>query len=766
MDSLSTQVILNGDSHVSTIVVEGVTQPVGHTSAEQKLARRNELKSRGTLLMALPNKHQLKFNYHKDAKTLMEAIEKRFGGNTKTKKVQRTLLKQQFEKFTGSSSKSLDQIHDRLQKLVSQLDIHGVSLSQEDVNLKFFRRCYDWSYQAEEQPANFALMAITSSSPSSDNEAIFSESDCESLSPSSLSDRLQPSGEYHAVPLPITGTFMPPKPDLVFHTTPIDVETNHSAFTVHLSPFTPTQDLSHTNRPLAPITKDRVSDSEDESEINDPQSVPSFFQSSEQVKTPRHSVQPVEEPILDATLKLINQKSNSSSKRKNRKTCFVCRSVAHLIKDCDFHAKKKAQTTPRNYAHRVHTQSKSVSITAVRPVCAAVSKIMVTRPRHAHSIVTKSKSPIRRHITCSPSPKTSNSPPRVTAAQAPVGSAAKGNMSYLSEFEELNGGYVAFGGNPKGGKISGKGKIKTEELIVVANSKPLFNGMMEEGINYNETFAPIARMEAIKIFLAFATYMNFKVYQMDVKSAFLNALNGLKQVPRACQERSKTCPTRTHKEERIDYEEVFAPVARIEAIRLFLAYASFMGFMVYQMDVKSAFLYETIEEEVYVCQPLGFKDPDHPDKVYKVVKALYGHQAPKAWYETLANYFLENGFHRGKIDQTLFIKKQKGDILLVKQKMDGIFISQDKYVAEILRKFRSIEGKSASTPIDTEKPLLKDPDGEDVDVHIYRCHSYWLVTADTYGSCFTMVPAGLLYTFSFGVIPTGGLLLTLMVLAS
>nr|GEW81330.1 hypothetical protein [Tanacetum cinerariifolium] len=139
----------------------------------------------------------------------------------------------------------------------------------------------------------------------------------------------------------------------------------------------------------------------------------------------------------------------------------------------------------------------------------------------------------------------------------------------------------------------------------------------------------------------------------------------------------------------------------------------------YQMDVKSAFLYETIKEEVYVCQPLGFEDPDYHDKVYKVVKTLYGlHQAPRAWYETLANYLLENGFHREKIYLTLFIKKQKGDILLV-QKQDGIFISQDKYVAEILRKFGLTDGKSASTPIDTDKPLLKDPDGEDVDVHTY-----------------------------------------------
>nr|GEX36058.1 putative ribonuclease H-like domain-containing protein [Tanacetum cinerariifolium] len=218
-------------------------------------------------------------------------------------------------------------------------------------------------------------------------------------------------------------------------------------------------------------------------------------------------------------------------------------------------------------------------------------------------------------------------------------------------------------------------------------------------------------------------------------------------------------------EEDIDYEEVFAPVARIEAIRLFLAYASFMGFMVYQMDVKSAFLYGTIKEEVYVCQPLGFKDSDYLDKVYKVDKALYGlHQAPRAWYETLANYLLENGFQRGKIDQTLFIKKQKGDILLVqvyvddiifgstnkelckafeklmkdkfqmssigeitfflglhvKKKDNGIFISQDKYVAKILRKFGLTDGKLASTSIDTEKPLLKDPDGEDMDVYIYR----------------------------------------------
>nr|GEV12782.1 hypothetical protein [Tanacetum cinerariifolium] len=131
------------------------------------------------------------------------------------------------------------------------------------------------------------------------------------------------------------------------------------------------------------------------------------------------------------------------------------------------------------------------------------------------------------------------------------------------------------------------------------------------------------------------------------------------------------CPKR---EEGIDYEEVFAPVARIEAIRLFLAYASFMGFIVYQMDVKSAFLYGTIDEEVYVMQHPGFQDPEFPDRVYKVEKAMYElHQAPRAWYGTLSKYLLDNGFQRGTIDQTLFIKKHKGEFLLV-QVPDIMFV--------------------------------------------------------------------------------------------
>ncbi|GJU08531.1 putative ribonuclease H-like domain-containing protein [Tanacetum coccineum] len=140
-----------------------------------------------------------------------------------------------------------------------------------------------------------------------------------------------------------------------------------------------------------------------------------------------------------------------------------------------------------------------------------------------------------------------------------------------------------------------------------------------------------------------------------------------------------------------------------------------------EMDVKSSFLYSTIEEEMYVCQPPGFEDLQFPGKVYKVEKALYGlHQAPRAWYKTLSTNLLENRFRRGTIDKNLFIKKDKGDILLVQQKEGGIFISQDKYVADILKKFDFITVKTASTPIEHKKALVKDEKADNVDVHLYR----------------------------------------------
>nr|GEY92834.1 putative ribonuclease H-like domain-containing protein [Tanacetum cinerariifolium] len=332
-------------------------------------------------------------------------------------------------------------------------------------------KSYDWSYQAEEEPANFAVMAIPSSSSASDNEArdnvlvtlkqkhnqaekerddlklkfdkfqsssksltellanqtnskyglgYYSESNCETLSPSSLSDRSQPSGEYHVVPPPIARNFMPPKPDLVFHTALIAVETTHSAFTIQPSSVKPAQDISH--------------------------SAPSFVQTSKHAKLSGHSVLPVEASILETTPNLTSSKTKCS-RQKNRKTCFVCRGMDHLIKDCNFHAKPKTQPTPRNSAHRGYdkqyasstkkyppkhivpvvliTKSKPVSVTAARP----------GNPQHALKVKGVIESGCSWYMT--------------------------GNISYPFDFQELNGRYVASGGNFKGGKITGKGKIKT-----------------------------------------------------------------------------------------------------------------------------------------------------------------------------------------------------------------------------------------------------------------------------------------------------------------
>nr|GEY27257.1 hypothetical protein [Tanacetum cinerariifolium] len=175
-------------------------------------------------------------------------------------------------------------------------------------------------------------------------------------------------------------------------------------------------------------------------------------------------------------------------------------------------------------------------------------------------------------------------------------------------------------------------------------------------------------------------------------------------------------------EEGIDYDEVFVLVARIKAIRIFLAFASYMGFIVYQMDVKSAFLYNTIDEEVYVTQPPGFVDLKFPNKVYKVVKALYGlHQAPRAWYATLSTFLEKSRYRRGAIDRNLFIKHDKKDIMLVQVYVDDIiFGSTKKSWCDEFEELIKNSVKTASTPIETQKPLVKDEEAADVDVHLYR----------------------------------------------
>nr|GEX32002.1 hypothetical protein [Tanacetum cinerariifolium] len=854
------EVILNGDSPAPTRVIEGVLQP------------------------ALPDKHQLKFNTHKDAKTLMEAIKKSFGGNTKTKKVEcyNCHKKRHFTRECRSSkdTRRNDAAEPQMRNVPIETYTSNALVSQCDGV-----GSYDWSFQADEDPTNYALRAFTSLSSSSDNEArllvyqqnesVFEEDiklrklevqlrdnalvvlrqnlekaeqerdhlkhklekfqtsfknlsynsqvftramfDCddyctsesdESLPTSPIYDRYQSGNRYHVVPPLDTGTFMPPKPDLVYHNVPNDVETVHTTFNVKLSPTKPDQYMSPTNRPLAHIIEDWVSDSDDESETKPLQNVPSFVQSTEQVKSPRPSVQHVETFIPAANPKTSSPKPKCQGNSKNRKACFVCKSLDHLINDS------------------IVPQSKLVSINVARPITADLPNIH-GNPQHDLKDKGVIDSRGSRHMTW--------------------------NMSYLADFEELNSGYVAFGGNPKGddysrltwvfflaikdetspilktfipgleNQLSLKGikrefsvprtlqqnsiaKRKNETLIEAArtmladsllpilfwaeavntacyvknrvlvtkppNKTPYellhcrtpsigfmipfgclvtilntldslgkFDGKVDEGflVGYSNTDGDAAFDEKELEFerrkpesevnispsskfkdfsdnsinednaagtigpavgpthgkssyvdssqllddrnmpeLEDITYSDDKdnvgaevdfnnletsitvtpipttrvhkdhpeellQFKMQKVWVLLDLPHGKRAIGTkwvfrnkkdkrgiVVRNKARIVPQGQTQEEGIDYEEVFTP---------------------------SAFLYETIEEDVYVCQPLRFEKLDYPDKVYKVVKELYRlHQAPRAWYETLANYLLENGFQRGKIDQTLFIK--------------------------------------------------------------------------------------------------------------
>nr|GEV17965.1 hypothetical protein [Tanacetum cinerariifolium] len=273
---------------------------------------------------------------------------------------------------------------------------------------------------------------------------------------------------------------MPPKPDMVFHDAPNVNETVHTAFNVELSPTKLDKDLSHIHRPSAPIIEEWVSNSDDDSEVELPHNALSFVQPTEQVKTARTSVKPVKHSIPATNLKTAIPKPKTHGNIKNRKEpCTKGKSLALCQNDT---SKSQRHVVPTS----VLTKFELVPLTAARPVTIAVPQPHVTRPRPAKTVVTKPHSPPRRTINRRPSPTASNFPPQVTTVKAPKGNpqhALKdkgvidsgcsrymtGNMSYLTEFEEINGGYVALGSNPKGGKISGKGKIRTDiECIVLS----------------------------------------------------------------------------------------------------------------------------------------------------------------------------------------------------------------------------------------------------------------------------------------------------------
>ncbi|GKB71097.1 putative ribonuclease H-like domain-containing protein [Tanacetum coccineum] len=560
------EVILNGDSPLPTRTVDGVETSVPPTTAEQKLARKNELKARGTLLMALPNEHQLKFNTYKSAKTLMEAIEKRFGGNKESKKVHKTLLKQQYENFNGKSSEGLDQIYDRLQKLISQLEIHGETFLKKITNeavmtahsvsaansknnsstlpnvdslsnvmiYSFFasQECmtpknqdsrkkettrrivpveettsnalvsqcdgfgYDWSDQAEEGPTNFVLLAYTSLSSSSldtesqlnvgtykaglesvearldvykKNEVVFKEDikilkldimlrdnaltelrknlkklkkerydlkltlekfensskNLRKLLDSQICDKFnsgvgyKTSEGYHVVPPPYTGNFMPPKPDLVLADKDEYVFSESTTSVPSAATSEVKTSVSKPKSVSEPLIEDWISDSENENETESKsgQRKPSnakveFIKSYEHVKTPRESVKKVEN-----NKQVEYPKKNSQSPMQSSSRAAVSVNIARLINTAYTRPTVNSARPASNVFNRAHSHG--------NPQLELQEKGVID-------------SGCSGHMT--------------------------GNKSYLSDYEEIDGGFVAFSGNSKGGKITRKGKIRIGKL--------------------------------------------------------------------------------------------------------------------------------------------------------------------------------------------------------------------------------------------------------------------------------------------------------------
>nr|GEU37093.1 hypothetical protein [Tanacetum cinerariifolium] len=927
-------------------IVSGLLMVLAPTTAEQRLARKNELKARGTFLMALPDKHQLKFNIHKDAKSLMEAIKK------------------------------------RLQKLISQLEILGESLSQEDINLKFLKSlptkwrthtlfCRNKTdledqslddlfnslkiYEAEVKSSsstsptaqniafvssqntdstNESVSVVTSVSVASTKVPVFALPNVDNLSDAFIysffasqsnspqldnddlkqidaDDLKEMDLKWQMAMLTIRArrflqrtkrnlgangtTFIgfdmskvecynchrrghftrecrSPRDtrnkDTQKRNVPVETSTSNALVSqcdgVSSYDWSFQADEEPTNYALMAFTPSSSSSFDNEFDVRSykiglksiearlvvyQQNETVFEEDIKQLKLDvvlrdnalvelKNTFEKAEQERDELKLKLENFLTSSKNLSKllasqitdKTRLGYDNQVFNSTVFDCDELISSESNVSmPPSPVHNtqvipttVLTRSRLVPLTTTKPVTAAVPQTKVQHQRPTKHGVNKAHSPIKRPINLRPSPTHSNFYQKATNVKTNKINDVKGvkgnwhalkdkgvidsgclrhitgNISYLFNFEEINEGYVAFGGNPKGGKIIGKDPLskfngKADEGFLGGYSVSsiafrVFNSrtrIVQETlhINFLENQPNVAGSGPTWLF-DIDTLTQSMNYQPVIAGNQPNSSAGIQEhfdagkagegnvqqyEPESTVHVSPSSSAKTNKHDDKTEREAKGKITAVEpnstnSTNTFTAAGPFNN------PVSSAFEFSAVgpsnnvddEEDVGaeadfsnletnitvspiltsrvhkdhpVTQIIGDlylapqtrsmtrmvkdQDPDYFDKVYKVVKEFYGlHQALRSWYETLANYLLENGFQRGKIDQALFIKKQKG--LQVKQKEDGIFISQDKYVAKILRMFGLTDRKSASTPIDTEKPLLKDPDGEDVDVHTHR----------------------------------------------
>ncbi|GJT09467.1 putative ribonuclease H-like domain-containing protein [Tanacetum coccineum] len=578
---------------------------------------------------------------------------------------------------TTNAKESIDFIFNRLQKIVSQLAILGENISQEDLNLKFLRSLpYEYN----------TYVVVWRNKPNLDTMSF---------------DDLY--NNFKIVKHEVKGTASSSSQNVAFVSSSSSTNEVNTAYGVstantQVSPASTQVSIASTQDSTANLSDATVY----AFVANQPNGSKLVHENLEQIHE-----DDLEEIDLKWQLALMsmrtrreckgprNQDSRNSNQDSSRKTVNVEETSSKAMLAIDGASFDWSYMTddevPTNMALMAFSDSEGIPDASLveelvsndklekKTVFPTVAKINFVRPQ-------QQEKPVRKPVKVIHKKK----------IKAMLTVDAQGNISYLSDFKEFDGGYVTFGGGAKGGRITCKGTLKTGKLDFEDKDGSLFDSSLKNASNDKpqpssdagkkdddgvckesriadqeksknstqgvNTIGPSINTESDMFSLgdnATATHDDFFGDETEVD---MSNITTTYPVP-------FTLNTRIHKDHSLDHEEpkktlVDLPhgkraignkwvyrnkkderVGRIEAIRLFLAYASFKDFVVYQMDVKSAFLYGKIEEEVYVCQPLGFEDPEFPNRVYKVDKALYGlHQAPRAWYETLSTYLLDNGF--------------------------------------------------------------------------------------------------------------------------
>ncbi|GJR86243.1 ribonuclease H-like domain-containing protein [Tanacetum coccineum] len=902
------EVIQNGNGPVSiTTDTSGQIKVLPPRTAEEIVARERERKARTTLLMALPEDHLAKFHKMTDAKEMWDAIKSRFGGNDESKKMQKYILKQQFEGFSVSNTEGLQKGYDRFQSLLSQLEIHEADQRTQDNRRgcknsgnrmwsrtgqkeEFIRHMVivEWRrsyanlknlYDAQREQLNDASIEIKAYSQglkkveaqlvahqqgsdieaakkedlklkydgilSYENEVLQSvfmnkESDLENQP---LNDRF--ANGMHAVPPPMTGNYMPSGPD---------IEIDYSQFTYGPKQTQSSESESQSSEcdtcesnistepselvsePVviesnvesqpkvwsdAPIIEEYESDSEDEC-VSIPikqQATPSF--ANQQVKTPRENVK--------------SQNTHSQKPKVDKKelghgfavrACFVCGSLNHLIKDCDFHEKRMARKAGLNNGwnnvQRVNKQNQFVPSAVLTrtgiipgndweqgayldyfktlnggPVAFwsfNLENIVPTEEWLVHARPQTDNLTNAKEVGVLVTKPHNKTPYELLTGKIPIISYIRpfgchvnilNTIDHLDKFARKSdeGFLVGYSLQSKAFKVYNLETKRVEENLHITflENKPNVAGKgptwlfdldyLTDSMNYhpvsseNQANLHAGQQEANQN--AAVTTDDKRAGPSEGEQVFMDDLERLKNQEKEANEEAeglrkkfetlvikegaaKTSSTNifstvstpakasstnphntasipvstaspyeglsladsTHSEEddseipllediyqnstdgifttsSFDDEGAVADFTNLDTVvnvwssnmpmgRRLSVQSGFIETrrmkeellleikQVYQMDVKSAFLYGKIDEEVYVSQPPGFQDPKHPKKVYKVVKSLYGlHQAPRAWYAILSTFLLKNGYRRGTIDKTLFLKKDKNDIILV-----------------------------------------------------------------------------------------------------